>query len=42
MADLGHFAELKNGVEAWNTWRKANLELVPDLREADLERTFQG
>lgn len=37
MADPGHLAKLKEGVEDWNRWREKNPEVVPDLSEADLE-----
>ncbi|MGD0790318.1 MAG: toll/interleukin-1 receptor domain-containing protein [Terriglobales bacterium] len=36
MANREHLARLKEGVEAWNDWRRANNEIVPDLRKADL------
>ncbi len=36
MANPEHLAKLKEGVEAWNAWRKANPEIVPDLSEAEL------
>jgi uncharacterized protein YjbI with pentapeptide repeats len=36
MANREHLAKLKEGVEAWNDWRKANTEIIPDLSEADL------
>jgi len=36
MANSEHTAKLKEGVEAWNDWRKANAEIVPDLFGADL------
>jgi len=36
MANQEHLAKLKEGVEAWNQWRKENPDLVPDLRRADL------
>jgi uncharacterized protein YjbI with pentapeptide repeats len=36
MANQEHLAELHKGVESWNRWRHADLELRPDLREADL------
>lgn len=31
MADEEHLAILKQGVEIWNKWRKANPHIVPDL-----------
>jgi hypothetical protein len=36
MANSEQLAKILEGVEAWNDWRKANPEIVPDLREADL------
>ena len=36
MADQGHTAILKQGVEAWNEWRKENPGLLPDLAGEDL------
>ncbi|MGA2981633.1 MAG: toll/interleukin-1 receptor domain-containing protein [Terriglobales bacterium] len=36
MANSEHLAKIKEGVEAWNAWRKAHPEIVPDLREASL------
>ena len=36
MANSEHLAKIKEGVGAWNDWRRANVEIVPDLREADL------
>ena len=38
MANSEHLAKLEEGVEAWNDWRQANTEIVPDLREAELYR----
>ena len=38
MANKGHLARLKQGVAAWNKWRKANPEIRPDLTEADLSK----
>jgi len=43
MANLEHLVKLKEGVEAWNYWRKENPEIVPDLtganfRDADLNK----
>src|SRR5208282_3988984 len=35
-ADSEHLAKLKEGAEAWNNWRKANPEIVPDLHNANL------
>ena len=36
MANPEHLAILKQGVKAWNTWREANPDVLPDLRQADL------
>lgn len=36
MANPEHVAKLKEGVEAWNKWRKRNPETRPDLKEARL------
>jgi hypothetical protein len=36
MANSKHLAKLKEGIGAWNVWRKANPEIVPDLSRADL------
>ena len=36
MADQQHLAVLKQGVAAWNTWRRQHPEILPDLSEADL------
>lgn len=36
MADAAHVAMLNKGVEAWQAWRDANEEVVPDLTDADL------
>jgi uncharacterized protein YjbI with pentapeptide repeats len=38
MADEEHLRRLKHGVDAWNTWREQNPDVVPDLSEADLVR----
>ena len=38
MANPEHLAKLKEGVEAWNQWRKENPRVVPDLREANLPK----
>ena len=37
MANPEHLAKLKEGVEAWNHWRKENPEVDPDLRQAFLQ-----
>ena len=36
MANQEQLAILKQGVEAWNAWRKENEEIWPDLSEANL------
>jgi uncharacterized protein YjbI with pentapeptide repeats len=36
MADETHLAKLKEGVEVWNAWRKANPKVRPNLQGADL------
>ncbi len=36
MANRKHLKILKQGVDAWNKWRKENLEIKPDLTEAKL------
>jgi hypothetical protein len=36
MANQEHLAILRQGVQAWNTWREANPEIRPDLREAEI------
>jgi uncharacterized protein YjbI with pentapeptide repeats len=38
MANSEHLAKIKEGVLAWNDWRKTNTEIVPDLSEADLRK----
>lgn len=37
MANQEHLSILKQGVEAWNTWRKKNNSIMPILRRANLE-----
>lgn len=37
MANPEHLAILKQGVEAWNAWRRENQGIWPDLRRADLK-----
>ena len=39
MANPEHLAILKQGMEVWNNWRDENLDVIPDLREADLSGT---
>ena len=36
MANDEHVAILKQGVDAWNKWRRENPEVRPNLSEADL------
>ncbi len=36
MANQEHLDILKQGVETWNRWRVANLDIVPDIAGADL------
>jgi len=36
MANPEHLAKLKEGIEAWNLWRRQNLDILPDLSQADL------
>jgi hypothetical protein len=36
MANPEHLAKIREGVEAWNGWRNAKPETVPDLTEAKL------
>jgi hypothetical protein len=36
MANEEHLARLKQGVAAWNAWRRENREIRPDLTGADL------
>jgi hypothetical protein len=38
MANDEHIAILKNGVAAWNKWRNENLDVRPDLVNADLRK----
>jgi hypothetical protein len=38
MANEEHLARLKQGVEAWNQWRMANLEIQPPLAGAHLAK----
>ena len=35
MADPDHLSKLRQGVDAWNAWRKTE-DVIPDLREAHL------
>ena len=36
MANKKHLAKLKRGIEVWNEWRNINVDIKPDLSEADL------
>lgn len=36
MANPEHLEILKQGTEAWNQWREAHREIIPDLNNADL------
>jgi hypothetical protein len=36
MANPEHLAKLKEGIEAWNKWRKDNPKIKRDLTEANL------
>src|SRR3954466_4705977 len=38
MANKKHVARLKQGVEAWNQWRRMNPKIRPNLSRADLIR----
>ncbi|MHC5863033.1 pentapeptide repeat-containing protein [Nostoc sp.] len=38
MANEEHLAILKEGVEIWNEWRQSNLNIIPDLSQANLSR----
>src|SRR5215204_7777117 len=38
MASKKHVARLKQGVEAWNQWRRENPKIRPNLSRADLIR----
>lgn len=42
MANQEHLDILKQGVEAWNQWRKDHPAINPDLREADLREAIIG
>lgn len=39
MANREHLKKLKEGIEAWNKWRRENPGIVPDLSGADLRGT---
>lgn len=38
MANEEHLAMLKQGVQAWNKWRRANTDISPDLSGVSLQR----
>jgi hypothetical protein len=38
MANPEHLAKLREGVQAWNQWRRDHPEIVPDLKWANLSR----
>ena len=38
MANRKHVALLKQGVKAWNAWRRAHPKIRPNLFRADLTR----
>ena len=40
MANEKHLAKLKEGVEAWNQWRKENPKIKPDLSTANLSLAY--
>ena len=40
MANPEHLAKLKEGVEAWNQWRKDHPDVEPELRQAHLFQAF--
>jgi Pentapeptide repeats (8 copies) len=43
MANEGHVAKLKEGVDAWNAWRRENPDIRPDLSVAELsEANLKG
>lgn len=37
-----HLAKLMEGVEAWNAWREANPDVIPELQGANLQGAFLG
>src|SRR5438132_854194 len=39
MADQEHLDRLKEGIDAWNSWRQVTPDIHPDLREANLSYT---
>jgi len=42
MANREHLAKLKEGVEGWNEWRRANPQIRPNLSRANLYRANLG
>ena len=40
MANADHISILKNGLEAWNSWRRKNRHIMPDLRNLDLSQAI--
>ena len=42
VANEEHLAKLREGVEAWNTWREASPGVRPDLSEAKLSAPNLG
>jgi len=42
LANPDHLAKLKEGVEAWNNWRRENPGLRPDLRRLDFAGELRG
>jgi uncharacterized protein YjbI with pentapeptide repeats len=40
MADAEHVARLRQGVEAWNAWRRTNPAITPDLADANLMEAY--
>lgn len=39
MADSNHLKVFQQGRDAWDSWRKQNPDIIPDLSEADLHGT---
>lgn len=42
MARAEHIAELQRGNAAWNSWRRENPDIVPNLCQTDLRGAFLG
>ena len=40
MANEGHLQILKQGAEAWNTWRREHPDIEPDLTGANLSDAY--